>query len=407
MESILSEYRDGKSIEEIAQKGFSPCLVRSVLIEDSIVIRMQDKTSVKYHDTDVYYFNNIDTHTKAQILGFIWAEGSIIGNSIQITQAEPCFYYLYCIKCELKYRGKLTIVEDQKWTVNSQAMLTITRKQIANTLVEDYGFTGKKEDNLSFPKNLPEEFLNSFLLGLFDGDGSITVSLTKNHGNPYISGGFNITSTKQICDTIKNIFKSRFPSLRFSVSKEGSRTNPKNAYKLNCTSGPSGIIAIMRWLTSGNTHFLNKKKYDRYIMYHNLAMRRKALVYLSKNSKHPANLIPKVATDAFGERKYVRTVADTFTKKHNLSIKSTRKFFYGTRFPGSKGKSRLYLLAEYLGVTVEKLINFPLLVEEGVIEPFMHYSDCKKKITIEIQQRKNSKFLSFDVDHMGVVTNIK
>jgi hypothetical protein len=111
------------------------------------------------------YFNKIDTKNKAYIVGFIFADGGLFKNYLNIGIHSKDISVLNFIKTELNYNGKLYYIKEY-------VKLTISSKQIINDLNNIGIIENKTYLNDKLP-NIPNEFFSSFLLGFFDGDGSI------------------------------------------------------------------------------------------------------------------------------------------------------------------------------------------------------------------------------------------
>lgn len=138
------------------------------------------------------------THDGAYILGFIWADGSLSESGVEITQKDSDAGILVDISRKLFAGEDLTVLK--KGAVGNaepQHSLTINSKEFVSYLLSLGGIcVGKKSNKIEFPK-IPFEYIDSFLCGFFDGDGSIR----QGRGSPEIS--FSSTSVKfleQICD---------------------------------------------------------------------------------------------------------------------------------------------------------------------------------------------------------------
>lgn len=120
------------------------------------------------------YFNVIDTHTKAYLLGFIAADGAIVNatphcKSLTISIHKRDRIVLDCLRSELDCDHAI------KGIANDQVRLVISHRDLIES-IEKHGITVRK--SLTMPNildNIPKEFRNSFILGYFDGDGSISV----------------------------------------------------------------------------------------------------------------------------------------------------------------------------------------------------------------------------------------
>ena len=99
----------------------------------------------------------------AYILGFLFADGNIDSKSYYISFAQNNLYILQQIKSYLKVG---TIYRN-----DNMYIYTICSRSLANRL-KKLNVTPKKTKTIIPPK-VPINYINSFLLGIFDGDGCI------------------------------------------------------------------------------------------------------------------------------------------------------------------------------------------------------------------------------------------
>lgn len=128
------------------------------------------------------YFQKLDTYTKAYFLGFIAADGCIqhftknsIGLSITLNVRDKIL--LDKLKEEIGNEHQIRVWSAPQ-TFDKNVITTFCRFQIANKdLVNDiqkYGITERKSLTMeNIIKNIPKKFRRSFILGYFDGDGSV------------------------------------------------------------------------------------------------------------------------------------------------------------------------------------------------------------------------------------------
>lgn len=134
--------------------------------------REQTKLRKQRHDC-ITYFRNIDTHEKAYFLGLLFSDGYIcssyydvtkfIGIALQLKDA----YVLEYLKKELNISNKIGIYKNS-------AKLVVTNIEVYNDLKKLGMIENKSHSEYTIP-DIPEEFINSFILGYFDGDGCITL----------------------------------------------------------------------------------------------------------------------------------------------------------------------------------------------------------------------------------------
>jgi hypothetical protein len=154
---------------------------------------------MEFTRVDETYFENINTHEKAYVLGFFAADGylKMYKNSIRFRIHPKDISILNFIKSEMDTDYKIT------YTKQGYAEFGITRKTLHDQLVR-LGFNNNKSRDCIFP-DIPEEFYNSFILGLFDGDGSVWVRSKTRRGL-----GVNLLGTVPVIDKIIDL-----------ISKEG------------------------------------------------------------------------------------------------------------------------------------------------------------------------------------------
>lgn len=191
IETIIKEYKNGASANKIALKyNFNISSVNSILKRNNIKKRSgRDAYQLKFIDES--FFEKIDSHDKAQILGFIYADGCIHIRSenskrLQIGLNEQDSDYLEIIRVKMKnevlLRHKTYHCKDGV-TRNVVTFTTSNPKIISD--LGNLGVGPRKSLTARFPseKQVPKEFLHSFILGIFEGDGCIYVPLNGKRKN--------------------------------------------------------------------------------------------------------------------------------------------------------------------------------------------------------------------------------
>ena len=90
---------------------------------------------------------------------------------------------------------------------NDSYMILNTNKEVINSLKE-FGITSRKSLTIRFPKNIPSEYLGSFIRGYFDGDGCIYISnIFKN--KKYFAVSFS-SGSKLFLNELKDILFQYF-----------------------------------------------------------------------------------------------------------------------------------------------------------------------------------------------------
>jgi hypothetical protein len=112
------------------------------------------------------YFEDINSHEKAYILGFIYADGYNGEDTLELAQNMEREDVLIHIKKALETDQEI------KYYVPNKGTLNIYSKKICSDLA-NLGAIRNKSLVLQFPTFLPEDLMCSFILGYFDGDGCV------------------------------------------------------------------------------------------------------------------------------------------------------------------------------------------------------------------------------------------
>ena len=294
-DTIMKWYKQGKSYAEIARllcsdnvtkdAGSIRRLLRNklgnihghpkVVITDEIKVQIQqlleksktpkqisDLLGIKYptlegylrlqgysflpNQGDIHYFEKIDTYAKAYILGFIAADGSLVPAkktstiTLTITVKYEDKAVLEFIKSEIGNSHELLEIRRpsgfDKTKMIHHIRLSMSNPQIVHDIMK-YGITPRKSLTMeNIIENIPVGFRDAFIIGYFDGDGSVHIEdkpRKKIHGiySDY-SLYINIRGTKPflggICDHL-NIDKSHIyqhdsiPNLAFANKKDTYR----------------------------------------------------------------------------------------------------------------------------------------------------------------------------------------
>lgn len=171
-----------KSIKEISK--LYNCYeqpIRNLLKRESFYRKNPEQGNIRY-------FQNIDTYYKAYFLGFIAADGCVQkftssskGLSITLDIKDKCV--LDKLKEEIGNEHNIR-VWSKRQTHNKNVITTFCRFSLANKFLYDdlinLGIVERKTFLLqNVLTKLPEQFRNAFIIGYFDGDGSVTLPKSK------------------------------------------------------------------------------------------------------------------------------------------------------------------------------------------------------------------------------------
>lgn len=188
IEDILNKYQNNWSQQKIADfYKVSRTVIKRILEiqNDGIIIR--NRTSKYKYQQDI--FENIDTAEKAYWLGFLAADGCNYQRehnaSVILNVHEQDIEHLEKFKefCNTDAEIKSYIGYEGFSNQTPMCKITLNSKKISNDLI-DKGILPNKSLILQ-PPHILEDFYKPFILGYFDGDGSI--SKTSQYNNYSIS----------------------------------------------------------------------------------------------------------------------------------------------------------------------------------------------------------------------------
>lgn len=196
----------------------------------SFIKKIWSENNLKKTNTyicDESFFSKIDNHTKAYWLGFISADGCLYrrdghAGMISLSVNEKDVEILNNIQEDINYSKPVSFTKDARRENTTMATLQIVSDAIFNDLL-DIGIGIRKTYDLDVDyifQNIPPTFIPSFILGYFDGDGSIDIPTdnTINKSHVRISGP--ISSLKVIQKFLE----------RFEI--EGQIVQDKRKYKI-------------------------------------------------------------------------------------------------------------------------------------------------------------------------------
>lgn len=251
---MLKMYNEERtSIKKIAEHfNVAISTVHRILNQLNYTPRNNREQALKYSFNEDY-FENIDNEHKAYWLGYICADGTIY----EKTQTDSGILKLEMKKSdeELAQKFKIDVESTHsiKYYTNKHYKGYIAARLVlkSNKTILDlakYGVEAKKSLTLQFPEQLvTSKFVNAFIRGYFDGDGSIGKGDIKN--NPY---DIRILGTREFLQTIQQII-----NIKCRISK------PKGQiYELRI-SARDERKKFLTFIYKDATVYL-QRKYDRY-----------------------------------------------------------------------------------------------------------------------------------------------
>ena len=208
-----------KTSKKIAEEiGCSKGYVTKVWRENGL----KGKTNRVYY-SNFSYFNQINSPTKAYILGLICSDGCIYTRKNhkglwQIALQRQDAQVLEDIKQEIKSDNTV------KYNGNT-ATLTIVSQEMYDDLIR-IGITPRKTYTTDLSKviqNIPVQYQKDFVHGYFDGDGSITVR--------------NIPSKSKVQFAMPEYFIGPFQKMLLSLGIKSNWNKDERAYKYTIPFG--------------------------------------------------------------------------------------------------------------------------------------------------------------------------
>lgn len=208
-------YENEFSINKIADRmQFSVTTVHKYLKGDLSYI---PKNKIYWLDINKLYFNNITTVEQAYYLGFIAGDGNIMDNMIRIRIVKEDEEIINSFKKAINYKkpNKYVKLKTGKEQVHLEFRCTQMCKDLAkHSIIPNKSFV------LTLP-DLPDNLMHSYLLGLFDADGSIFYSKFYKTGRKKAIEryGFSITTNTVLCDQIRTFLLKHDITLSVTAKK--------------------------------------------------------------------------------------------------------------------------------------------------------------------------------------------
>lgn len=219
-QEIINEYINGCSLNQLSKITNKNIFdIKSILLANNIHIRSRgEQTRLtnmnRSYACDSFYFDVIGPN-QAWIMGFLAADGSISKdrNTIKICINSIDREILEKIQAEIKISRP---IEDGKtnngFYISKLSWSNLHHKEV----LANYGIIPNKT---YFSMNVPNwDDINlqlAFILGYFDGDGTLSIS----QDNKYIR--FRICAhRKEILESIVNVLIKKYPNLCYSLSQD-------------------------------------------------------------------------------------------------------------------------------------------------------------------------------------------
>lgn len=248
--TIVDDYKTGEySMSNLGRKhGVSRYIIDKILTKNNIEKRKIEDIRRKY-PVDETYFDSIDTWEKAYFLGLLYTDGSnsLKKNTVTLALQEKDKHILEDLNALLQpTKPILCKGEAKKESHQRQFALSICNYQISRNL-EKWGVVPNKTFLLTWPDWMNEELYPAFILGLWDGDGSISSTLT-------------FTGTEDMCLKLQKIIREKL-----NVFSTITHPNPErnNNIRRLVISRHLDKVVFLNWIYENAILFI-KRKYERY-----------------------------------------------------------------------------------------------------------------------------------------------
>jgi uncharacterized protein (DUF433 family) len=173
-DDIVNMYLSGVTVDDIVKKyRVSNKTIYDILKLKNVKL-LDYGEHAKIYTLNEHYFDIIDTHNKAYILGLLYADGCNTEKCITLSLKSCDKHILESINNELSSNRPLKLLpysqKSNNWS--DQYELVITNKYMAMQLSR-LGMVKNKSLILTFPEWIDDKFVSSFFRGYMDGDGTI------------------------------------------------------------------------------------------------------------------------------------------------------------------------------------------------------------------------------------------
>lgn len=253
-EYICSQYR--KKTKKVLAKELncSVAFIQKIWTENGLSGTQKTKYTCNEN-----YFSEIDKPEKAYWLGFIAADGNIYRREghqgqLQISIKDKDVELLIFLKKEIESDHPIKHQQDARRTQTIMATITIVSDILVNNLL-DIGIGIRKTFDLDVEqifRNIPFEYHNSFILGYFDGDGSIGISTEPLISKSYVNIASPISSLQVFSNHLKSIY---IPNS--ILQDKRNYTEPFGRLQFTNTTGK---YCFLKYIYSDNIQSLTRKK---------------------------------------------------------------------------------------------------------------------------------------------------
>jgi hypothetical protein len=214
VEQAIAEYLDGATSYEVAAKyGMSVSALCRMLRRKGLKARGPSECK-RIYGIDETFFERIDSHDKAKVLGFIYADGCVSMKSptsgvLQVILHPKDADYLEWLRCTMKNERPLRYVgymDGDK--MRDRVECTASHPKII-TDIKALGVIERKSLTVGFPteQQVPSEYMGAFICGVFEGDGCI--HLRGNRGGPTMIAQISIMGSTAFIEGLAALLEGK------------------------------------------------------------------------------------------------------------------------------------------------------------------------------------------------------
>jgi len=255
---IIKDYRNNILLKDMIIKyNCSRKVIHRILKENNIEIKDRQIGS-KYIDKYNIDFEIIDTQEKAYILGLWAADGNTyeVDYTVKLGMSDYDIIEkvrnaicpekpIRTIKSGFTYFKNSNKLYAQK---NHYAVVFNNKKLYMNFI--KHGVVPRKSSIIKPPSGLPDNLINHWIRGYFDGDGHIT------YANKTLVFGIS-SSSKDLIDFIYNVIYSIFGIKGCIDTSTKSKFTNQICYKIIYNS--HNAIRVLKWIYEDATIYMERK----------------------------------------------------------------------------------------------------------------------------------------------------
>lgn len=247
-EQVIALHKVGLSNRKIASVlPISKSAVWSILNQEGIHDRTRGNAyGLRKYEFDQDYFSKIDTQEKAYWLGFINADGHVSRDGVTVVIKADDVKHLEKFASAIKSPAPIKHCSKTK-----SVRFTAYSYRMVNDL-RNLGLPRQKSKEAILPA-VDAAFLPHLIRGIFDGDGCLAKSSTRDQYAVSFSG------TISVVKSIRSVLSANLTVSEPDISQDTENTN----FGVIAWGGQRQVAAILDWFYRDATVYL-ERKYDRY-----------------------------------------------------------------------------------------------------------------------------------------------